>query len=298
MLCKIQDDYTSSTVSQDIVSTATVYFDGEEINLDTKFVEHSFRHGFLIAVEHDDCAYWNPRVESDNFGTMMCSHNRYTLGDKGITETDFVCAVSNDKRTPPNWDEEYRDDKNGREYRTKHFVDSDNLSEVVAYAEKKLGWVVLPLYLYDHGGLTMNTSGFSCPWDSGCVGIIWATRDQINSEFGVKNKNGGYPDIKTKAYAKAQEKAAELLKSEVELYDSYLRGEVYSYSVYEYELRHDIEADAQLCVYVDCNDIESCGGFYGASEFALSEGVDAARHLTNRNIPALSAPYTVPVMAV
>ena len=29
--------------------------------------------------------------------------------------------------------------------------------------------IVQPLYLYDHGGITMNTTGFSCSWDSGQV---------------------------------------------------------------------------------------------------------------------------------
>jgi hypothetical protein len=33
--------------------------------------------------------------------------------------------------------------------------------------------IVVPLYLYDHSGITMSTSPFSCPWDSGQVGYIW-----------------------------------------------------------------------------------------------------------------------------
>ena len=27
--------------------------------------------------------------------------------------------------------------------------------------------IALPLYLYDHSGITIRTSPFSCPWDSG-----------------------------------------------------------------------------------------------------------------------------------
>jgi len=30
----------------------------------------------------------------------------------------------------------------------------------------------LPLYLYDHSGITMRTTSFADPWDSGQVGII------------------------------------------------------------------------------------------------------------------------------
>ena len=33
-------------------------------------------------------------------------------------------------------------------------------------------YVALPVYLYDHSGVTISTSPFSCPWDSGFFGII------------------------------------------------------------------------------------------------------------------------------
>ena len=39
--------------------------------------------------------------------------------------------------------------------------------ELFSLVEQMEGMVILPLYLYDHSGITMNTTGFSCPWDSG-----------------------------------------------------------------------------------------------------------------------------------
>lgn len=33
-------------------------------------------------------------------------------------------------------------------------------------------WWISPLYVYDHSGTTYATRPFSCPWDSGRVGII------------------------------------------------------------------------------------------------------------------------------
>lgn len=36
--------------------------------------------------------------------------------------------------------------------------------------------VTLPIYMYSHGGETINTTGFSCPWDSGQVGWILQLR--------------------------------------------------------------------------------------------------------------------------
>ena len=41
---------------------------------------------------------------------------------------------------------------------------------LISMLESIDGFVFLPLYLFDHSGITMNTSGFSCPWDSGQVG--------------------------------------------------------------------------------------------------------------------------------
>ena len=61
----------------------------------------------------------------DNAGTMLCFHGRYNLGDKSdLNSTDFA-----------GWEEV-------REYLVK----------------EKDAIVILPLYLFDHSGLTMATS--------------------------------------------------------------------------------------------------------------------------------------------
>ncbi len=44
--------------------------------------------------------------------------------------------------------------------------------------------VILPLYLYDHGGITMSTGPFSCRWDSGQVGWIYAEKKKFIEETG------------------------------------------------------------------------------------------------------------------
>lgn len=45
-------------------------------------------------------------------------------------------------------------------------------------------YVILPLFLYDHSGITMSTSVFSCPWDSGQVGWIYASKQKFIDETG------------------------------------------------------------------------------------------------------------------
>jgi hypothetical protein len=46
--------------------------------------------------------------------------------------------------------------------------------------------IVLPVYMYDHSGITINTTGFSCGWDSGQVGIIYISRKDAIKEWGKK----------------------------------------------------------------------------------------------------------------
>lgn len=152
----------------------------------------------------------SPR-EWDNIGTMVCFHNRHTLGDK-------------------------------HDYRSSHF-DTWNELERQIERDEKIG-VILPLYLYDHSGITMNTTGFSCPWDSGQVGFIFVSKEKIRKEFGVK--------YVTK---KVMEKIEKQLVGEVETYDQYLTGDVYGYRI------TDTEKDEEL---------DSCWGFYG-SEYCLGE---------------------------
>lgn len=111
--------------------------------------------------------------------------------------------------------------------------------------------VCLPLYLYDHSGLTMSTGPFSCPWDSGQVGWIFVTRETVLKEWGGK----GARRI-TKRMVKQAEKC---LRAEVEEYDQYLRGDVYGYV---------IEGP-------DGEQLDSCWGFFGF-DYAKEEACEAA----------------------
>jgi hypothetical protein len=123
----------------------------------------------------------NPR-NWDNMGKMICFHRRYSLGDKhDYNHNDYN-----------NWEEM----KN-------------------AIMKKEDSCVILPLYLYDHSGITMNTKGFSCRWDSGQVGWIFVSKKKIREEYNVKRI--------TKSLVS---KVTELLINEVDIYDKYLTGEL------------------------------------------------------------------------
>jgi hypothetical protein len=98
-------------------------------------------------------------------------------------------------------------------------------------------YIQLPLYLYDHGGLSMSTEPFSCRWDSGIVGSISVSREKIKSFFGTKRLTQA---IKTKVL--------DILKKEVEIYSLYLQGRVYGAVVTDLD---------------NTDNSESCWGFYG-----------------------------------
>jgi hypothetical protein len=107
------------------------------------------------------------------------------------------------------------------------------ISELKDILEKTEGMVILPLFLYDHSGITMNTGGFSCAWDSGQVGWIYADYDMIKNNYG---------EVTPETIAKAET----LLESEVKEYDYYLTGQCYGFKLYEGD-----------------NQIDSCWGFLG-----------------------------------
>lgn len=85
---------------------------------------------------------------------------------------------------------------------------------------------ILPLYLYDHSGITMRTSPFSCPWDSGQVGWIYADADTIKAEYGALTPE-------------TMKKALTVMQGEVETYDYYLTGQAYGFQLFDGETETD-----------------------------------------------------------
>lgn len=150
---------------------------------------------------------------------MVCFHSRYNLGDDG--------GVHGLKSA-------WFDGWDAMEAHLRRPLDIDDPSGYLGSGEGAIA--VLPLYLYDHSGITMNTEGFSCPWNSGQVGFIYATKESIAKIFGEET-----PTL---------ERIEECLKHEVKAYDQYLTGDIWSYAIED-------EAGEIL---------DSCCGFYGHDE--------------------------------
>ena len=139
----------------------------------------------------------NPRTEWDNLGKMVCFHKRYQLGDKHTF----------------------------------------SLNDAMMFEKNRKDCIIMPLYLLDHGGITISTNAFRDPWDSGKVGFIYIEKKKARAEYGWK--------VLTKA---REANIRSYLEGEVETYDQYLRGEVYRFEVWENDKM-----------------INSCGGFFGSN---------------------------------
>lgn len=147
----------------------------------------------------------SPR-EWDNLGTMTCFHNSYQLGDK-------------------------------------HDQDAQDFKKWIGKEIDEGRVIGLPLYLYDHSGITMSTKPFSCHWDSGQVGWIYVSKEDVVKEYGDFSEA-------------TQAKVLRYLQGEVETYDQYLMGDIYGF-VLEGPVCDKCESDGSR------EDIESCWGFYG-----------------------------------
>jgi hypothetical protein len=147
-----------------------------------------------------------------------------------------------------------------RHYELGDIQPSEGPEDYIRECEER-GDIILPLYLYDHSGLSMSTSRssypFNCPWDSGMVGIIHMTKADAIENWGKK--------ICTKA---VREKAIRCMISEVEEYNQYLTGDVWGIIID----RIAPDANGEFDESQDGDEIDSCWGFYGY-DYAEEEGI-------------------------
>ena len=171
----------------------------------------------------DDLNPCSPR-EFDNLGTMVCFHRRYNLGDETeLKSSDFS-----------SWEE----------------------LESYLYKEED-ALIAIPVFMYDHSGLWINTTGFSCPWDSGQVGYIYISKEKVRREYSCKRIS-----------KKLKEMIREMLCSEVDLYNDYLCGNVYGFTLTDKENAEEIDSS---CGFYGTDYIENGIFDYVSSYFTKAE---------------------------
>lgn len=251
-------------------------------------------------IMHDECAE-NPRESCENLGTMACWHNRYRLGDRlppSETQESFwqglVRSTITEKRLMQmvslgeipgmrivdkgnDLVDIYMIGYDGKEYleyedvgyTTAAYYIQDDLDVKQCMTALRQYMIWLPLWLYDHGGITISCGSregqYADAWDSGCVGWIVMSKEKAMSELVeiLKDEHGnpikeehvnpGKPStwsyltrpLTEETWA---ERAEEVLREEVKVYDMYLRGEVYGYRLYSAclpfgEVSDDFEPD-------------------------------------------------------
>lgn len=141
---------------------------------------------------------FNPRVDQDNLGTIYSWHSRYALADKK--------------------------DWKSKETFQLHKNDYISAKDAVESNTTKENVVIIPLYIYDHSGITISSSPFDCRFDSGQFGFITVTKEKLRQEFGCKRI--------TKSII---QKAKEILESEIKAFDHYLTDNQYSFTIEENE---------------------------------------------------------------
>jgi len=171
----------------------------QEYEVNLLKAKEAFENGTLLKLEIEiDEDPINPR-DFDNVGVIICKHKKYFLGDQAPFSI--------------------KDCGSWVEAREK--IESQHAGEEL---------LILPVYMMDHSGLCLSTKPFSCPWDSGQIGFIYAKK----GEEGLTDQE-----------------LQNLLEHEIKSYSKYIAGDVYQWSV--------INTISGKC-------LDSCAGFLDYNE--------------------------------
>ena len=157
-----------------------------------------------------------------------------------ISPTEFVEVTQDtDPISPADWDNigEIVYSNSSRYTLGTKAVSQDTLKDIAR--QIAIGTLIgLPVYAYIHGDVKIraaDSNPFSCPWDSGQSGFVYAPREQVFREYGGKRLT-----------KRIREAAKNLLRQEVETFSQYLEGDVWV-------ITHWKDGEVEDC----------CGGYYG-----------------------------------
>jgi hypothetical protein len=162
----------------------------------------TFKHnGNTIRIFPDfDGSAANPR-DCDNLGTFWTQDRRYNSPDALPVRGNIFESITNR-------------------------FGGDGTAEGNAKALSRAA-VWLPVWKYEHSGVAYaaaESNPFSCPWDSGQVGYIFVTREEVRKEFNV-----------SRITPKVREKVLKALRGEVAEFSKWANGEVYGYTITDSE---------------------------------------------------------------
>ena len=187
-----------------------------------------YRKGMRVLRVFYDPDPLNPRTEFDGVATIACWHRVYDLGDdEHIIELD------------------------PRDYENSHDFMAAIQEEYPEIA------VVLPIYMMDHGGISLSTevdafkTADPMGWDWGWVGVVFVTQEVLDEGF------------------ESEEDAIAIMQAEVDVYSDYLSGDVFCVEVMDIDVPNigDLgasELDALFDEHMaNATTYEVCCGLYG-----------------------------------
>lgn len=214
--------------------------------------------GCTIRIVSDDDPI-NPRKEFDHLGKMVCWHGRYNLGDEQPKEDagEYLCRMAAEvdagfSKLNDLYDQAIRRGSSRACQRINRRLSKERERILAEH------FVILPLYLYDHSGITISTGSFSCPWDSGQVGFIYVPICRLRQLWG-----DNFPEGHT-----AQSWGRKILESEVDEYDAYLTGDVVGV------IAEDEEGE----------EIDSCWGYFPDEKGSHDYVVDEFKHTIDHHL--------------
>lgn len=235
----------------------------------------------MLHIQRDEDAQ-DPRKEMDHFTKMACFHPRHTLGDqdrmgtvgafwedlvmKNVPKDEIVsAALANEVIIPCEPDDEPEGDEEVLEAVSDWILEGEPGSVSTALRLLKGKITYLPMWLYEHSGMTVSCGARNYPYndrfDSSAIGWIVALKSDVMAELQCGESEW-------------EAKAEELMRAEVDTYDRWLRGDVWSACHHESEsavglneplmcpARHGGGREAMSGAQ-DWNDGEWTCGFYG-----------------------------------
>jgi len=230
---------------------------------------------YVLEILYDDMAE-SPREDHDNFGTMVCWHSRYALGDKHdyddpdefmqelvqktVPAKEIVAFVKSgsaeDVRlaydrsvhgwTAESYDRQFKKWFNEITFEGKLQDGISEISEAIipvlsrtdlhALAGRKN--CIMPLYLYDHSMISMSTSTF--------IGRAQHAEWDSGQVGWIYAGHDRVQEEYGAVTPETVEKAQNFLRGEVEEYDCYLTNQCYGFRLYQ-----------------DGAETDSCWGFLG-----------------------------------
>lgn len=164
----------------------------------------NLKEQLIVRIEYDECMD-SPR-EWDNLGTFYTWCDGYYSPDKNnfSDAIEFLASILGEGVV------ERVHDK---------YTNTSDFMEDIQKRMDRAGYVLFPVSKYEHSNVRYFL-GCSSGWDSGTVGVIFASKEKIYEEYGVQKLN-----------KEVREKVTKVFEGELEEYTQWGNGWAYGYIV-------------------------------------------------------------------